>query len=382
MKKVAPFTVTTRWAGNKPGPVVSTEQKLALVQLNADEGFLLLDTRFKIITFNHSFQKLWINFAKDICEGDFILAKVPAERLEIIKDILLRVLLGNKAEEKLELSFPDQPSHAYCIRYKPAVDEHRQIIGVFISLTDITTSVNLRVKELHEQLNKKAEELVASNAELERFAYVSSHDLQEPLRMVTSFLQLLEKKYQPVLDETAKQYINYAVDGADRMKRLILDLLDYSRVVTNKEEFIETDMNVVMKQVLDIFGSKIRESGAVFKIQTLPSIKANTMQMIQLLQNLVSNSLKFTTSAPEIEIGYEDKGDSWQFFVRDNGIGIEDKFFDKVFGIFQRLHNRNQFSGTGIGLAICKKIIEKHSGAIWIKSVPGKGTIFFFTIKK
>jgi len=239
------------------------------------------------------------------------------------------------------------------------------------------------LRDLNEQIKKRAEELAASNAELERFAYVASHDLQEPLRMISSFMQLLQRKYTNELDETANQYIRYAVDGADRMKKLILDLLEYSRIGTNRDQFTDIDMGEVAGQVLQTFDERILKTGALIKVQTMPVIKANRTQMIQLLQNLVGNALKYNNSpVPEVEIGCDEKNDIWQFFVKDNGIGIEQKYFDKVFAIFQRLHNKSQFSGTGIGLAICKKIAEKHGGNIWIESGVGKGSSFFFTIKK
>lgn len=241
----------------------------------------------------------------------------------------------------------------------------------------------LAIEELNTQLKKRAAELAASNAELERFAYVASHDLQEPLRMVSSFLQLLQRKYDAQLDETATQYIGYAVDGADRMKKLILDLLEYSRIGTNKDTLTDTNISEVVNQVLGTFAGKIEESGTHIKMQMMPVIKVNRTQMVQLFQNLIGNALKYNTSAiPEVEIGCEEKENVWQFFVKDNGIGIDQKFFDKVFIIFQRLHNKNQFSGTGIGLAICKKIIERHGGTIWIESSVGAGSTFFFTIKK
>ena len=257
--------------------------------------------------------------------------------------------------------------------------------GIFGAMQDITDRKQheTAIRELNEQLNKKAEELLASNAELERFAYIASHDLQEPLRMVSSFLQLLQKKYKSRLDETAEQYISYAVDGAERMKKLILDLLEYSRVGTNKEVLGDTDMGAVVTQVLETFTDQLRDTGAIIKVHPLPVIKGSKMQMTQLLQNLVSNSLKYNASpVPEIEIGCKDNGHCWEFFVKDNGLGIEKKFFDKVFIIFQRLHNKSKYSGTGIGLAICKKIIERHSGNIWLESIAGEGTVFFFTIKK
>ncbi|MBC7949096.1 MAG: PAS domain S-box protein [Chitinophagaceae bacterium] len=238
-------------------------------------------------------------------------------------------------------------------------------------------------RELNEKLNARAEELLDSNKELERFAYIASHDLQEPLRMVSSFVKLLEKKYKSQLDETANQYITFAVEGAERMNRLILDLLEYSRAGSNSDLRVETDMSVLVNQVLATFSDKIRDTGTTIKVHLMPNIVASPTQMTQVLQNLVSNALKYNQSAvPTIEIGSEDKGDHWQFFIKDNGIGIDEKFYERVFLIFQRLHNKNNYSGTGIGLAICKKIIDRHNGSIWIESEFGKGTSFLFTIKK
>jgi PAS domain S-box-containing protein len=257
-----------------------------------------------------------------------------------------------------------------------------KLVGAMQDITE-RKETELAVKELNEQLNKRAEELVSSNQELERFAYVASHDLQEPLRMVSSFLQLLQKKYSDQLDQTANQYIDFAVDGSERMKRLILDLLEYSRVGTNKDVFTDTDMGEVIETVLKNYDSKITEKDAVIKVSLMPVIKANKTQITQLIQNLIGNALKYNTSfVPEIEIGCEDKENAWQFFIRDNGIGIDPKFFDKIFVIFQRLHNKTQFSGTGIGLAICKKIVDRHNGNIWLTSELGSGSCFYFTIKK
>lgn len=257
-----------------------------------------------------------------------------------------------------------------------------KIIGAMQDITELKKNESAVIK-LNEQLNKRAEELADSNAELQQFAYIASHDLQEPLRMVSSFLQLLQKKYQGKLDETADQYIHFAVDGAERMKKLIFDLLEYSRVGTNREILTDTNLNEIVSNVLMVFAEKIEKSKACVVIRKLPIVRAHKTQLSQLFQNLIGNALKYNNSpVPKIEIGYEEKKEAWQFYIKDNGIGIDQKFFDKVFIIFQRLHNKNEFSGTGIGLAICKKIVERHGGSIWIESEPGKGSTFFFTIKK
>jgi PAS domain S-box-containing protein len=242
----------------------------------------------------------------------------------------------------------------------------------------------LLMEQLNEDLRKRAGELAASNAELERFAYVASHDLQEPLRMVSSFLQLLQKKYGDRLDDKADQYIHYAVDGAERMKTLIMDLLEYSRVGSGKENFTLVNMHGVVDEVSAMFRDKIMAAGAlVATTGPLPVIRAEKGQMVQLFQNLVGNALKYRgRQPPMIRIGVREEPDNWQFAVCDNGIGIEPAFWDKIFLIFQRLHNKSEYSGTGIGLAICKKIVERHGGNIRVESVAGEGSTFFFTISK
>ncbi|MDB5192842.1 MAG: multi-sensor signal transduction histidine kinase [Segetibacter sp.] len=239
------------------------------------------------------------------------------------------------------------------------------------------------LKELNQVLEKRAEELSTSNAELERFAYVASHDLQEPLRMVTSFLQLLEKRYKEKLDKKAHEYIAFAVDGADRMKTLILDLLEYSRVNTTKEENEPVDLIVVMDELVRTYSSTLQETQGKIHYSAMPVVNGNSTQLLQLFQNLVGNAIKYKSeNVPEIHIDFKELEDQFEFKVSDNGIGIEPRFFHKIFIIFQRLHNREQYSGTGIGLAICKKIVERHGGKIWVESEPGKGSTFYFTIPK
>lgn len=239
------------------------------------------------------------------------------------------------------------------------------------------------MRRLNNDLGRRADELAASNAELERFAYIASHDLQEPLRMVSSFLQLLQKKYSGQMDAKADQYIHYAVDGAERMKALIMDLLEYSRVGTAREGFGWVDTAEVMSEVGEIFREKIVTARARIEIGELPKVWGDKIQLAQLLQNLVSNALKYHSDrSPVIRIRAEGEDGHWLFSVQDNGIGIDPLFFDKIFIIFQRLHNRNDYSGTGIGLAVCKKIVERHGGKIWVESDQRSGSTFFFTINK
>ena len=258
-------------------------------------------------------------------------------------------------------------------------------IGRLVIAHDVTDKLEAeqRLNEANQTLSLRAKELSASNKELEQFAYVASHDLQEPLRMVSSFLQLLEKKYKDLLDDTGRQYIHFAVDGAERMKRLILDLLAYSRTGTSKELSAAIDMNEIARDVASTFTFAMKESGGEIIVKELPVITAVKSQMQQLLQNLVSNGIKYRgQDPPRIVISSEENEAYWIFRVTDNGLGIDSRFFEKIFIIFQRLHNKTEYSGTGIGLAICKKIVERHGGTIHVESEPGKGSTFVFSIKK
>ncbi|MEI6946408.1 PAS domain S-box protein [Paraflavisolibacter sp. H34] len=261
--------------------------------------------------------------------------------------------------------------------------EPYRIVGVTRDITD-EKKHELQLQRLNEEVNRRAAQLQASNTELERFAFVASHDLQEPLRMVSSFMALLEKRLEGKLDDSTRQYFHFAMDGAERMKGLIQDLLQYSRAASNKELFAEVDLNGVVQNVLQLLYLAIQESGATVRINCpLPVVLANKTQMTQLFQNLLGNALKYRSDQnPRIEIDCEDLGDSWKFSVRDNGIGIDPKFHEKIFAVFQRLHTKAEYPGTGIGLAICKVIVERHGGNIWVDSTPGGGSTFFFTLNK
>jgi PAS domain S-box-containing protein len=233
------------------------------------------------------------------------------------------------------------------------------------------------------KLQKSVEDLKKSNEELEQFAYVASHDLQEPLRMVSSYTQLLEKRYSDKLDQDAHDFINFAVDGAHRMQRLINDLLEYSRLTTRGKEFSETDACSVLGKAIRNLQIKIEDNGAVITNGELPKVKADEEQLIRIFQNLVDNAIKFrATENPRIHVDCRSKDNFWMFSVKDNGIGIDAKYKERIFQLFQRISNRTEYSGTGIGLAICKRIIERHGGRIWMESEPGNGTTFFFTLKQ
>lgn len=251
------------------------------------------------------------------------------------------------------------------------------VIGYGIDITAIKAA-ELKLENTMNKLKK-------TNEELEQFAYVASHDLQEPLRMVSSFLSLLEKKYGTQLDDKAKSYINFAVDGSQRMRQIILDLLEFSRVGRTGEHQMELmDLNRVMHDVIQLHMQQVQDNCAQIKFQNLPIIKNYRIPLTQVIQNLLSNGLKYRKEnvQPELEIAVSDKGSEWEFCFKDNGIGINPKYYDKIFVIFQRLHNKNTYSGTGIGLSVVKKTIESLGGRIWVESEEGLGSSFYFTIPK
>lgn len=228
---------------------------------------------------------------------------------------------------------------------------------------------------------KAEEELRRSNEELERFAYVASHDLQEPLRTVTSYLQLLSRRYGDKLGADAGEFIGYAVAGATRMQRLIEDLLVFSRVGTQERRFEPHDANAVLQEALDDLRASITAAHAQVTSDALPRVLADEGQLEQVFTNLISNALKFRgTEVPRVHVSAERDGRFWRFAVRDNGVGIDPKYFEKIFVIFQRLYARDKYEGTGVGLAICKKVVEGHGGRIWVESMPGNGTAFMFTL--
>jgi two-component system, chemotaxis family, sensor kinase Cph1 len=238
----------------------------------------------------------------------------------------------------------------------------------------------IKEKELRDENRRTQEELGRSNRDLEQFAYVASHDLQEPLRMVATYTQLLAERYKGKLDQDADKYIHYAVDGALRMQSLVKDLLAFSRVGRNLEAPHETDCNLVLRSVIANLQSVIQESGAGISYETLPVLVADRSELLQLFQNLVGNAIKFRSAEPpKVHIAVQKQKKEWLFSVEDNGIGIAPHHAEDVFVIFKRLHTREEYPGSGIGLAICKKIVEQNQGRIWVESKPGQGSAFRFT---
>ena len=270
------------------------------------------------------------------------------------KDIIFLEMIGRRISPVLEARLKKERQDAELLRYKDHLEE----------LVKVRTS-----------------ELQASNKELQQFGYVASHDLQEPLRMIASFLQLLSRRYSGKLDKEADEFIKYAVDGAMRLQTMINDLLLLSRVDTRRNEFTDVDMNVVIEEVLANLTVAINDGTANISVGDMPTIKADQSQMIQLIQNLSENAIKFRgKDPPKIEISAKRGKEEWMFSVRDNGIGIDSKYFERIFVVFQRPHSGEIFKGTGIGLALAKKVVERHSGRIWLESEIDKGSTFYFTI--
>ncbi|MFX1389989.1 MAG: ATP-binding protein [Promethearchaeota archaeon] len=251
------------------------------------------------------------------------------------------------------------------------------IMGIVVSLLSEEVSKN----EL--EYNKIMLDLRRSNEDLRQFAYVASHDLQEPLRAIVSFSQLLEEKYQDELGKNGKEFIYFITEGAKKMNILIKDLLTYSRITTNAKPSKLINLDNVMKDVLFNLQESIKESDAIITYDKMPILEVDKTQFIQLFQNLISNSIKFRRKEPpKIYIKVKESDKEWLFSIKDNGIGIESKYFDHLFNIFYRLHTKEEYPGTGIGLPICKKIVQRYGGEIWVESEYGKGSIFFFTIPK
>ncbi|MFH1440473.1 MAG: ATP-binding protein [Candidatus Omnitrophota bacterium] len=258
--------------------------------------------------------------------------------------------------------------------YLNTKDELQELGDTFNSMID-------SIKQKQEELEKYALDLERSNKDLEQFAYVASHDLREPLRMITSYLQLIEKNYKGRLGKDADEFIGYATDGAINIRNLIDDLLIYSRVGTHIEKFKQVDCEEVLNQAVINLKLVIEENSALISHDQLPIVMADHTQLVQLFQNLIDNAIKFRgKEAPRIHISCQGDNSNWVFSVKDNGIGIEPMYFIRIFQIFQRLHPRREYQGTGIGLAVCKRIVERHNGKIWVESEPRKGSNFFFTI--
>src|SRR5882672_2163192 len=318
-------------------------------------------------------RKRWDQPALNLSEADWAAHRAQLERHEPFRDF------------EMERQNPAGGTRWIAVSGEPIFDARGRFTGYRGVGSDITErkQAEAELKRAHNDLAQKADELQRSNAELEQFAYVASHDLQEPLRMVSSYTQLLGKRYGERFEGDAKEFMHYIVDGAARMKQLIEDLLAYSRVGTKGKEFKPVSVEAPLRKAITNLRAAIEESSAAVTWDPLPTVDADEVQLAQLFQNLMGNALKFRgQSVPRIHVSAAERDGAWQLSVADNGIGIEPQYFERIFMLFQRLHTMGDYPGTGIGLAICKKVVERHGGRIWVSSTPGEGSQFQFTLPR
>ena|GEM_PF-3588855 len=343
----------------------------------ASAPMIVWDSEFKVQRFNHAFERFTGYKVDEVVNGELGLL-FPEETREESLGKIERTLSG-EYWESVEIPILRKDGNIRVALWNSAniYDEDGDTIIATIAQGQDITERELAEKELKRALA----ELERSNSELQQFAYVASHDLQEPLRMVASYVQLLEKRYKGRLDEDADEFIGYAVDGANRMQRLINDLLALSRVATSKKEIKPTDATLALNLARANLDLLIKERNGVVTNDPLPTVSADEVQLVQLFQNLIANALIFRgEEPPRVHVSARQEGDEWVFSVRDNCIGFEPEHAERIFTIFQRLNPRSEYGGTGIGLAISKSIVERHGGKIWAESVPGEGSTFYFTV--
>ena len=352
-----------------------SEEKFRALAENSPDVISRLDKELRYKYVNHGSNTLGLS-SKNLI-GKKIEDITPLNGITKIWMESARKVLKTGEIQEMEYEFPSihglKVFHSYMV---PEYDD-----GEIESLLVVSHDVTQR-KQLEEELKATVKELRHSNEELRQFAYVASHDLQEPLRTITSFTQLIERRYKDKLDSDADEFIEYIVDAAKRMQTLINDLLNYSRVATKKKEIELIDIEEILNSALNNLNTAIYENDAEITYENLPKIMAEPGQMIQLFQNLIGNAIKFRKPEvpPKIHIKAHKDKNEYIFSVEDNGIGMETQYAERIFTIFQRLHTKEEYEGTGIGLAISKRVVELHGGRIWVESEPGKGSTFYFTI--
>lgn len=343
----------------------------------ANAPIIVWDSTFRITRFNSAFARL-TGFSVDEVIGRELGMLFPEESRDESLGRIVRTLSGEHFES-VEIPVLTTEGGVRIALWNSANiygNYGKTVVATIAQGQDITER-----KRLEEELRLTIADLARSNEELEQFAYVASHDLQEPLRMVGSYVQLIEKKYKGRLDKDADEFMEYAVDGAKRMQELINDLLAYSRVGRRGTEFSRVGMNRVLETVERNLRVSIEQKNATITADELPVVAGDEVQLVQLLQNLISNSIKFRSEAdPRVRVSASRQDDEWLFAVEDNGIGFEQRYAKRIFNIFQRLQGRGEYEGTGIGLAISSRIVQRHGGAIWARSEPGGGSVFYFTI--
>ena len=353
-------------------------RQLAAIVESSEDAMIGLDLNGRITSWNQGATKLY-GYAPGEMIGTSILRLIPGDRQAEEREILERIRRGESVDhiETVRLT-QDGRSVEVSITASPIKSASGKLVGVSKVARDITDR-----KAAEEKLKSTLAELGRSNQELEQFAYIASHDLQEPLRMVSSYTQLLGQRFEGQLDDRGKKYIRYVVEGALRMQALINDLLAFSRVGMRGGPLENTSSLAALQVAQSNLSVAMKEKQARLSHDELPLVAADPSQLVLLFQNLIGNAIKFHREAPpHVHVSARDQGREWVFALKDNGIGIEPQHAERVFVIFQRLHTREEYPGTGIGLAVCKRIVERHGGRIWFESEPGKGTTFFFTIPK
>jgi PAS domain S-box-containing protein len=342
------------------------------------DAFVQVDMSGRIVDFNPAYQEM-TGYTEEalghIQETDLI----PPQWHDAMTEIVKNQVVARGRSEVYEREYIRADGSIFPVEQRTFLirDDEQQPMGMWSIVRDITQR-----KQIEREREEAITALTQSNEDLKQFAYVASHDLQEPLRMVASYTQLLAERYSDRLDDKAHKFIAYAVDGASRMQALILDLLAFSRVETRAQPFKSIDAQCVLGMAIANLKALIEETGSLVTTDDLPRIRADESQLTMVFQNLINNGIKFQKSQhfPQIHVSARPQNGCWCFSVRDNGIGIDAKYKEKVFLVFQRLHTRNEYPGTGIGLALCKRIINRHGGQIWFESSPGQGTTFYFTI--
>jgi PAS domain S-box-containing protein len=335
--------------------------------------FYVINKKGALLRWNNNFERVTGYSARELSRKN-ALDFFAEEEKDIVAERIREVFIKGKSNVEAHfVSKKGEKTPYQCTGLRTRLNNKTYLIGVGIDITER--------KEAEEHLKKTLADLERSNKELEQFAYVASHDLQEPLRMVSSYTQLLERRYKGKLDNDAQEFIAYAVGGANRMQLLIQDLLSYSRVSTRGKLFKPADCNVVLGQARANLDVVMRENNALVTNDELPTVMADETQLLEVFQNLIGNAIKFRNKElPHVQVSAEKYKNEWVFSVQDNGKGIDPEYFARIFVIFQRLHAKEEYPGTGIGLAICKRIVERHGGRIWVESEPGNGSTFYFTI--
>lgn len=367
-----------------PQTLPHSEELFRLMVENVREyAIFLLDPRGHVASWNGGAERIKGYSSREIIGKHFsvfyppedIAAGKPAQELEIA------VKEGTYSEEGWRLRKDGTRFWAFVV-LTALFDEGRNLKGFAKVTRDMTDKLQIQAS-LEKQVQDRTQELQESNRELEQFAAIASHDLQEPLRTVSMYADLLLSRAKDKLNDEEKEFLKYATDGAVRAQQLIKDLLDYARATASKKEFAEADFNFILQKAVSNLQRAIEETGAEITSDPLPRAQADGVQMAQVFQNLLSNAIKYRgKEPPKIHVSFQAGGEECIFSVRDNGIGVPPESREKIFGLFQRAHRDKKYPGTGIGLAICKKIIKSHGGRLWVESEEGKGSAFFFSLPK